>query len=46
MTTSKLPARPSLDSLRKQAKRLARSIVSGDLSLLAGGFGLPLLEAH
>ncbi len=30
MTTSKLPARPSLDSLRKQAKKLARDIAAGD----------------
>src|SRR5437660_168931 len=29
MTTSKLPARPSLESLRKQAKKLARGIVAG-----------------
>jgi hypothetical protein len=26
VTTSKLPARPSLESLRKQAKKLARGI--------------------
>src|SRR5262245_43691199 len=30
MTRSKLPARPSLESLRKQAKKLARGIVAGD----------------
>src|SRR6266446_5618831 len=30
MTTSELPARPSLESLRKQAKRLARDIAAGD----------------
>jgi hypothetical protein len=30
MTTSKLPARPSLESLRKQAKKLARGVVAGD----------------
>ena len=30
MTTSKLPDRPSLESLRKQAKKLARGIVAGD----------------
>jgi len=30
MTTSKLPARPSLESLRKQAKKLARGIAAGD----------------
>jgi len=28
MSTSKLPARPSLDSLRKQAKKLARDIAA------------------
>ena len=35
MTTSKLPARPSLDSLRKQAKKLARNIVAGDAAAIA-----------
>ena len=30
MTTSKLPARPSLESLRKQAKKLARGVAAGD----------------
>src|SRR5579864_3419972 len=30
MTTSKLPVRPSLESLRKQAKQLARGIAAGD----------------
>jgi Ankyrin repeats (many copies) len=35
VTTSKLPARPSLESLRKQAKKLARGIVAGD----AGAIG-------
>src|SRR5262245_248074 len=30
MTTSKLPDRPSLESLRKQAKKLARSTAAGD----------------
>jgi hypothetical protein len=30
MTTSKLPARPSLESLRKQAKNLVRGIAAGD----------------
>src|SRR5215471_8278802 len=29
MTASKLPARPSLESLRKQAKKLARDIKAG-----------------
>ncbi len=36
MTASKsLPARPSLESLRKQAKKLAREIASGDTSAIA-----------
>src|ERR1700732_2897793 len=35
MTTSKLPARPSLESLRQQAKKLARGIVAGDASAIA-----------
>src|SRR5206468_2382561 len=35
MTTSQLPARPSLDSLRKQAKRLARDIAAGDAGAIA-----------
>jgi len=36
MTTSKsLPARPSLESLRKQAKKLARDIAAGDAAALA-----------
>ena len=35
MTTSKLPARPSLESLRKQAKKLARGIAGGDASAIA-----------
>ncbi len=36
MTTSKsLPARPSLESLRKQAKTLARDIAAGDASAIA-----------
>ena len=35
MTTSKLPARPSLESLRKQAKKLARDIASGDAGAIA-----------
>src|SRR2546421_5282647 len=35
MTTSKLPARPSLESLRKQAKKLARGIVAGHASAIA-----------
>jgi hypothetical protein len=35
MTTSTLPARPSLESLRKQAKKLARGIVAGHASAIA-----------
>src|ERR1044071_4910030 len=36
MTTSKsLPARPSLESLRKQAKKLAREIAAGDAAAIA-----------
>src|SRR6185295_17361616 len=36
MTASKsLPARPSLESLRKQAKKLARDIAAGDTGALA-----------
>src|SRR6266404_1515077 len=35
MTTSKLPARPSLESLRKQAKKLARGIVAGRASAIS-----------
>jgi len=35
MTTSKLPARPSLESLRKQAKKLARGILAGDPTAIA-----------
>src|SRR5215471_21639990 len=35
MTTSKLPARPSLESLRKQAKKLARDIAAGDAVAVA-----------
>ena len=35
MTTSKLPARPSLESLRKQAKKLARAIAAGDDDAIA-----------
>ena len=35
MTTSKsLPARPSLESLRKQAKKLARGIAAGDAAAI------------
>jgi hypothetical protein len=35
MTTSKLPARPSLESLRKQAKKLGHGIVAGDAGAVA-----------
>ena len=36
MTTSKsLPARPSLESLRKQAKKLARDIAAGNTDAIA-----------
>ena len=36
MTASKsLPARPSLDSLRKQAKKLARDVAAGDANAIA-----------
>jgi hypothetical protein len=34
MTTSKLPAHPSLESLRKQAKKLARGIVAGNAAAI------------
>ena len=35
MTTSKLPARPSLESLRKQARKLARASAAGDAGAIA-----------
>ena len=35
MSTAKLPARPSLESLRKQAKKLARNIVTGNADAIA-----------
>jgi hypothetical protein len=35
VSTSKLPARPSLESLRKQAKKLARDIAAGDAEAIA-----------
>src|SRR2546429_9091274 len=35
MTASKLPARPPLESLRKQAKKRARGIVAGHASAIA-----------
>src|SRR5262245_38660204 len=34
MTTSKLPARPSLESLRKQAKKLTRDIAADDAAAI------------
>jgi hypothetical protein len=53
MTTSKsLPARPSLDSLRKQAKKLARDIAAGDATAIARaraqlpGVDLPLTQRN
>ena len=35
MITSKLPARPSLESLRKKAKKLARDIAAGNAGVIA-----------
>ena len=35
MTTSKLPVRPSLESLRKQAKKLVRDLVAGNAGAIA-----------
>jgi hypothetical protein len=35
VSTSKLPVRPSLESLRKQAKKLAREIVAGNAGAIA-----------
>ena len=35
MSTSKLPVRPSLESLRKQAKKLSRDIVAGNAVAIA-----------
>ena len=35
MSTRKLPVRPSLESLRKQAKKLARAIAAGDAAAIA-----------
>jgi hypothetical protein len=53
MTTSKpLPARPSLESLRKQAKKLARDIAAGDAGAVARArlhlpaVGLPLTQRN
>lgn len=53
MTTSKsLPARPSLESLRKQAKKLARDIAAGDAVAIARArvqlpdVGLPLSQRN
>src|SRR5262245_10789267 len=50
MTVYKLPARPSLESLRKQAKKLARDVVAGDGDAIARvraqlpNAGLPLSQ--
>src|SRR5258708_9217682 len=46
MTTSKpLPTRPSLESLRKQAKKLAHDIAAGDADAIArAGMQLPHVE--
>jgi len=48
MTTSKsLPARPSLASLRKQAKKLARDIAAGDAGAIARArVQLPNVDLH
>jgi hypothetical protein len=48
MTTSKsLPARPSLESLRKQAKKLARDIAAGDAGAIARARAqLPQVDLH
>ena len=53
MATSKsLPARPSLESLRKQAKKLARDIAAGDAAAIARARGqlpdvdLPLTQRN
>jgi hypothetical protein len=45
MNTSKLPVRPSLESLRKQAKKLARAIAAGEAAAIArAGVQLPHAE--
>src|SRR5580765_6549089 len=53
MTASKsLPARPSLESLRKQAKKLARDVAAGDAAAIARvrahlpNAGLPLTQRN
>src|SRR5881628_425893 len=53
MTASKsLPARPSLESLRKQAKKLARDIAAGDARAISRtraqlpNVGLPLTQRN
>ena len=52
MTAYKLPARPSLESLRKQAKKLARDIVAGNADAIARARAqlpqaeLPLSQRH
>src|SRR5262245_19186903 len=34
MTTAKLPARPALESLRKQAQKLTRDVAAGDAAAI------------
>src|SRR6185436_15074606 len=53
MTTSRsLPARPSLESLRKQAKKLAKETAAGDVAAVARArahlpdVGLPLTQRN
>ena len=47
MTTSKsLPARPSLESLRKQAKKLARHIAGGNAEAIARARTQQIGRAH
>ena len=49
MTTSKsLPARPSLESPRKQAKKLARDVAAGDPErrCTRAGAGAEALDCH
>jgi hypothetical protein len=53
MTASRsLPARPSLESLRKQAKKLARDVAAGDAAAVARAHAqlpnvqLPLIQRN
>ena len=52
IASKSLPARPSLDSLRKQAKKLARDIAAGDAAAISRArahlpkASLPRLVAH